>query len=129
MKKKILLIEDDPFLIEIYTTKFKKEGFLIKSVKDGGFAVEEIKKFQPDVLLLDIVLPSVNGWEILRTIKNNKNLCKIKVVVLSNLGEIADVKKAVNLGAEKYLIKSHYPPTEVVREVISLFNSNKKTNK
>ncbi|MCL0036674.1 response regulator [Dehalococcoidia bacterium] len=72
---------------------------------------------KPDLLLLDIVLPNVDGWEILREIREDSNLKDLKVVILSNLGQKEEVEKGFKLRAVKYLIKAHYTPTEVVEEV------------
>ena len=76
-----------------------------------------LKERKPDLLLLDIVLPNVDGWEILREIREDSNLKDLKVVILSNLGQKEEVEKGFKLGAVKYLIKAYYTPTEVVEEV------------
>ncbi len=115
--KTILLVEDDPFLIEIYTTKFKEAGFSTKIVADGDIALKKIKEEKFDIVLLDIVLPNVDGWEILQAIKNDDKLKNIIVVILSNLSEKEDIEKGLKFGAAKYLIKSHYTPSEVVEEI------------
>jgi len=115
--KTILLVEDDPFLIDIYSTKLKEVGFNVGIAEDGEEAIRKIKEELPDLVLLDIVLPTVNGWEILRTIKKDESLEKLKVVILSNLGEKKEVEKGIKAGAAKYLVKAHYTPSEVVREI------------
>jgi len=119
--KQILLIEDDPFMIDIYTTKLKENGFLVEVAEDGaeGFGKLREKKF--DLLLLDIVLPRIDGWEILNKIKNEKpktkNLKDLKIIVLSNLGQKEEVERGLKLGATKYLIKAHYTPSDVAEEI------------
>jgi len=120
--KKILLVEDDPFLIDIYTTKLKGAGFTVEVVKDGETVLPTLKTSQPDLLLLDIVLPHVDGWEILAMIQKEKILSGLKIVVLSNLGQKSEVEKGMKLGATKYLIKAHHTPSEVVKEVESILN-------
>jgi len=115
--KSILLIEDDPFLIDIYSTKLNNEGFSVDVVTDGGDVLAKIKEKKPDLLLLDIVLPNVDGWELLRKIKKEEDLKKLKVVILSNLGQKAEVEKGLDLGAVKYLIKARYTPSEVIKEI------------
>jgi len=115
--KKILLIEDDPFLVDIYTTKFKEAGYDIIVAEDGDAGLEEIKERMPSLVLLDIVLPNFNGWEILRKVKREEKFKDLKVVILSNLGEQDEVEKGLKLGAAKYLVKAHYTPSEVVEEV------------
>jgi len=115
--KKVLLVEDDPFLIEVYAAKFKEAGFSLEVVSDGSIVLSKIKELNPDLIILDIVLPNVDGWEILRAIKNSPQLKNIIVVILSNLSEKEDVEKGIRFGADKYLIKSHYTPSEVVEEI------------
>ena len=121
--KSILLVEDDPFLIDIYTTKFKEEGFSVEVANDGEEGLRKLgegegeneEKF--DLLVLDIVLPHVDGWEILKKIKSNEKLKNLKIVILSNLGQKGEVEKGIKLGATKYLIKAHYTPSQVVDEI------------
>lgn len=116
--KKVLFIEDDPFLIEIYTTKLENAGFSVEVAVDGREGLEKLKKEKPDLVLLDIVLPYMDGWEFLRTISKDKAATKnLKIIVLSNLGQKTDVEKGIKLGAVKYMIKAHYTPSEVVEEV------------
>ena len=118
--KSILLVEDDPFLSDIYLTKLKESGFEAVGVSEGKECLRIIKEKEFDLALLDIVLPRMDGWEILRKIRETKKNAKIKnlkVVILSNLGQKEDIEKGLKLGAVKYLIKAHYTPTEVVREI------------
>jgi DNA-binding response OmpR family regulator len=115
--KKVLLIEDDMFLVEIYKKKFEEGGFLFEAAPDGDEGLRKLKDNKPDILLLDIVLPNFDGWEIIRKIKKDEQLKNLKTVILSNLGQKSEVKKGIELGAAKYLIKAHYTPTEVVEEV------------
>jgi DNA-binding response OmpR family regulator len=115
--KKILLIEDDSFLIDIYTTKLKESGFSVEVASEGEEAIRKVKEGKFDLVLLDIVLPKVDGWDILRQIKAESKLDDLKVVIISNLSQKEEVEKGMNLGAEKYLIKAHYTPSEVVREI------------
>lgn len=115
--KLILLVEDDSFLIDIYTTKFREAGFDIESVVDGAEALRKIKEKNPDLVVLDIVLPHEDGWEIIEKIKKEKKLKDIKIIILSNLGQRAEVEKGLRLGAVKYLIKAHYTPSQVLEEV------------
>ena len=119
--KKILLVEDDQFLIDIYTTKLKDSGFSVEVAKEGESALRKLNEEKFDLLLLDIVLPQIDGWEILEKIKNEKlktkNLENLKIVILSNLGQKEEVERGLKLGATKYLIKAHYTPSEVVEEI------------
>ncbi len=115
--KTILLVEDDSFLIDIYTTKLKEEGFQVQVAIDGDECLRKIKETKPDLLLLDIVLPSMDGWEILRKIKKDDSSNELKIIILSNLGQKGEVEKGLELGATKYLIKAHHTPSEVVEEI------------
>lgn len=121
---KILLVEDDPYICDIYVTKFTAEGFEIKIAVDGEECLEKIKLEKPDLILLDIVLPNTDGWEVLRKIKEDDNLQSIKVIVLSNLGQKEEIEKGIKMGAEGYLIKSQYTPSEIVKEVKRILNIN-----
>ncbi len=118
MEKKILLVEDDPLLIDIYTTKLKDAGFVVSVATDGRTALELFEKDKPDLILLDIVLPNTNGWEVLKQIKKDNNTTK--VVILSNLGQKEEIEKGIMLGADKYLIKANYTPSEVIEEIKKL---------
>jgi len=118
-------VEDDPFLIDIYATKFKEEGFQVKVANDGEEGLRKLREGEGneekfDLLVLDIVLPHVDGWEILKEIKASEKLKNLKIVILSNLGQKGEVEKGVKLGATKYLIKAHYTPSEVVAEIKQL---------
>jgi len=122
--KKILLVEDDQFLIDIYQKKLKDSGFEVEVAKDGEKALEILKEKEFDLMLLDIVLPRIDGWKILEEIRKmkgeKKDLEKMKIVIWSNLGEKEDVKKGLSLGATSYLIKANFTPSEVVKEIEKL---------
>ncbi|MCL5010886.1 MAG: response regulator [Patescibacteria group bacterium] len=120
--KKIMLAEDDPFLIDIYSLKLKVAGFDVAVVADGEKVVEAVRDQRPDVLLLDIVLPHCEGWSILTRLKEDYPANKTKIIVLSNLGQRAEVEKGLSLGADKYLVKAQFTPSEVVEEVKKLLS-------
>jgi len=115
--KTILLVEDDPFLIDIYKTKLNESGYTIEVAKDGKEALLKMKELHPDLLILDIVIPNVDGWKVLKLIRKDKELSNVKIIILSNLGQKDEVEKAMKLGAERYLIKAHFTPSEVLQEV------------
>lgn len=117
VKKSILLIEDDSFLIDIYTAKLKDAGFLTEVAADGENGLKKLKDKKFDCLLLDIVLPQIDGWRVLRELKNNEKTKNLKIIILSNLGQKEEVEKGMKMGASKYLIKSRYTPNEVVEEI------------
>lgn len=122
-KNTILLIEDDPLLLDIYTTKFKEAGFEVQAADSGEKALLLLGKVSPSVIVMDIVLPHVDGWELLEAAKKQKNLKSSKIVVLSNLGQKEEIEKGISMGADRYLIKAHFTPTQVVREVNNLLAS------
>jgi len=115
--KKILLVEDDQFLIDIYGTKLKEAGFVVKVIEEGEQVLPTLKEDRPDVLVLDIVLSHVDGWEILKMIRQDKTLKGLKIVVLSNLGQKSEIEKGLRLGAAKYLVKAQHTPSEIVKEI------------
>lgn len=115
---KILLIEDDAFLSNMYNTKLSLEGFEVLEVSEGEKGLRLAKKNQPDLILLDLILPgSLDGFEVLETLKKEKKTQNIPVIVLTNLGERNHIEKALKLGVADYLIKAHFLPGEVVSKV------------
>lgn len=116
-KKSILLVEDDEFLAELYATKLKLEGYEISLASDGEKGLKMVKEKMPDLVLLDIILPKMDGFEILKAIKADKDLKNIPVILLTNLSQKDEVKKGLELGANDYLIKAHFMPSEVVRKI------------
>ena len=115
--KNILLAEDDKFISDIYTTKFKEEGFEVEVACDGQDCLSKLEEKKPDLLILDIVLPKIDGWEILRKIKANDNLKDLKVVILSNIAQKENIERGIKSGIIKYFIKAHYTPTEICEEI------------
>jgi DNA-binding response OmpR family regulator len=117
MNKTILLIEDDPFLVDIYSSKLKGAGFCVELAGDGAVTTDFIKTKNPDLILLDLVLPNMDGWQVLERIRADADLKTVPVVIFSNLSQTSDLDKGKALGATKYLIKSQYTPSEVVEEI------------
>ena len=116
-KIKILLIEDDSFLLSMYTAKFELENFKVITAEDGEKGLELAAKELPDVILLDIMLPIIGGFEVLQRLKSDEELEKIPVILLTNLSQKNDIDKGLDMKAEDYLIKSHFTPSEVVDKV------------
>jgi len=115
--KKILIIEDDPFLSEMYAAKFIENGFEVEVSSDGKSGLAKIEDFRPDLVLLDIVLPKMDGFEMLKKVKEKEELKEIPIVLLTNLGQKNEVEKGIALGAKEYIIKAHFTPTAVVAKV------------
>lgn len=125
-KIKILLAEDEPFLSGMYQTKLKIEGFDVAAAADGEEALAKLEKEKFDVVLLDIMMPKLNGFEVLNNIRNgaNKELAKIPVIILTNLGQKTDIEKGLLLGANDYIVKANFTPAEVVDKIKKHLNEN-----
>jgi len=116
---KVLLVEDDAFLREICSKKLVKEGFTVYEAIDGEQALNGVGKIEPDIILLDIILPAIDGFQILYQIRHNENkkITNIPVIMLSNLGQDDDIKKAMEAGANDYLVKAHFTTEEIVGKI------------
>jgi len=119
-KVNILLAEDDAFVSDIYHTKLTREGYNVILASDGRSALEELKKDIPDLILLDIMMPYMDGMEVLEELKKTEQWKDIPVLLLTNLSEKENVKKALELGAQDYLIKSHFTPSEIFEKIRAL---------
>jgi len=119
-KAKILLVEDDTFLAGMYNAKLNLEGFAVDLAVDGEQGLALAKDKVPDLILLDIILPKLSGFEVLKEIKKNDKTKGIPVILLTNLGQRDDVSKGLGLGADDYLIKAHFMPSEVVEKIKKL---------
>ena len=120
--RKILIIEDDSFLSDMYATKFQMRGYIVGLAKNGREAIKEIKKEKPDIILLDVLMPQMDGFEFLENFKKKKKFGNIPVIILTNLGQKREVEKGLNLGADDYIIKAYFTPKEVVEKVENLLN-------
>ncbi len=124
-KQKVLLIEDDADLVEMYKLKFIGSGYEIITSFKGAEGLELAKKEKPDIILLDIILPEVDGFAILTELKKDPKTRNIPVLMLTNLGQESDIKKGKELGVTDYLIKANFTPSEVVEKVKKLINNKK----
>jgi len=119
-KYKVLLVEDDEYLVSIYATKFELEGFGVIKAADGVAGLKAAENELPDLILAYILMPKMNGFELLQELKKNPKTKKIPVVILSNLGQKEDIEKGLKLGAADYIIKVHLTPTEIFERVTKL---------
>lgn len=117
MAKKILIVEDDKFLRELIVKKLSNEGYDVVEAADGEQGLQKIKDEKPELVLLDLILPGIDGFEVLAQKRDDPFLSAIPVIVLSNLGQKEDVDKGLNLGATDYLIKAHFTPGEIIEKV------------
>lgn len=125
--KKILLIEDEDFIRDLYARQLTKSGFQVKSAVDGQSGLNMLKSELFDLLLLDIMLPGMNGLQVLREFKTQNPNSKMITILLTNLGQEAVIKEGFELGAQAYLIKASYTPDQVVMEVQNALKSSQPT--
>ena len=117
MAKTILIIEDDKFLRELIVRKLSKEDFEVSEAVDGEEGIKKIIEEKPDLILLDLILPGIDGFEVLARMKKESALSPIPVIILSNLGQKDDVEKGLKMGAIDYLIKAHFTPGEIIEKI------------
>ncbi|MBU1036723.1 response regulator [Patescibacteria group bacterium] len=113
----ILLIEDEEMLSSMYETKFSKENFEIRKALDGETGLRLAQEKKPDLILLDIIMPKLDGFTVLKKIKADPNLKDVPVVLLTNLGQDEDVEKGKKMGVVGYLVKANTTPAQVVEKV------------
>lgn len=116
-KPKILVVEDDSFLAGMYVTKLGLEGFTVDLAGDGKEGLKKVQDTKPDLILLDIVLPVMDGFTMLEALKRDPETSATPVILLTNLGQKSDVERGLSLGAADYLIKAHFMPSEVIEKV------------
>lgn len=117
---KILVVEDDRFLTSAYRAKLSKSGYDVQMAGDGEEAMEVLKQFVPDIILLDLVMPRKDGFATLAEIRQQTALQQIPVIVASNLGQKEDIDKAMQLGANDFIIKSDLSMDDLVVKIESL---------
>jgi DNA-binding response OmpR family regulator len=122
-KPKVLVVEDDTFLAGMYLTKLSLEGFEVELASDGREGLKKAKEWLPDVILLDIVLPVMDGFGVLENVKKDSSTRDIPVMLLTNLGQRNDVERGLSLGAADYLIKAHFMPSEVIEKIKRLLRA------
>lgn len=127
-KVSILLIEDDSFISGMYRLKLTNLGYNVEVIEDGEAGEQRIAQDPlPDLLLLDIVLPKRDGFEILEGLRKNDRTKNLPVILLTNLGQKPDVERGLKLGANDYIIKAHYTPTEVVEKITKIMGGSAGT--
>lgn len=116
-KGTILLLEDDAFIADMYRTKLALVGYTVQTAADGEKGWKLLTEHPPDLLLLDVVMPKRDGFEILAAARKDPRLKDLPIIMLTNLGQKPDVQKGLDLGADDYIIKAHFTPTEVVEKI------------
>lgn len=116
-KKRVIVVEDDEHIAKVYSIKLEKEGIVVSVAVDGAEAIEKITAEKPDLIILDLLLPKIDGFGVLEEIKKVPELAVIPVIVVSNLWKKDDQYRALALGANEYLVKVDYPIQEIVDKV------------
>lgn len=114
---KILVIEDDKFLRELIARKLREENYEVSEAIDGEEGLRKIEEESPDLILLDLILPGLDGFEVLAKTKEDPQLSQIPVIILSNLGQRDDIERGLRLGAVDYLVKAHFTPIEIIEKI------------
>ena len=114
--KKILIAEDEDVLLNVLKDRFETDDWKVVVAKDGIGALEAIKNNKLDLVLLDLLMPKKDGFEVLQEVKGNPEMKDLPIIVLSNLGGDEDIKKAIALGANDYYVKTQHPMSEIVEK-------------
>lgn len=120
----ILLVEDDTFLIDILVQKFKSDGYSVIHAGDGETALKKVHENNPDLIFLDIILPGMNGFEVLKKLKDDDTIGNIPVAFLSNLGQKEDIEKGKRLGAVDFIVKANHSLDEIVDKAGEILTSS-----
>ncbi|MBI3589412.1 MAG: response regulator [Candidatus Liptonbacteria bacterium] len=123
MGKKVLVIEDDRFLSSLMKARLEKEGFSTLQAFDGEEAFGILKQNKPDLIILDLIMPKVSGFELLENISVDPYISKIPVMILSNLGQDSDIEKVKRLGATKYFVKVKTSIDDLITKVKDLLSN------
>lgn len=129
-KHKILIVDDDTFLLDMYASKFKDEGFEVEVAQSGTDVLSKIKAgFSPEIVLLDVVMPGMDGFEALTIIRKEKLIPESKIIILSNLGQKENFDKGKELGVDDYVVKAYFTPSEVVKKASEVLKKAKNLDK
>ncbi len=116
-KKKILLVEDDKMISSMYKTKLEQEGYLVILAENGAAAIDLAFAEKPDLILLDIILPQVDGFSVLRQLRASESMKKAPIIMLTNLGTDEDKEKGKKYGATDYLVKARLTPSQIGEKI------------
>lgn len=116
-QKKLLLVEDDDSLASVYLTRFEAEGFVVRRVPNGEDALAAALEFKPDLILLDVMMPKVSGFDVLDILRNTPETANVQVIMLTALSQESDKQRAEELGVDDYLVKSQVVIADVVDRV------------
>lgn len=119
-KIKVAIIEDDIAIVQMYRTKFENEGYEVATAPDGASGLELINSYQPDIILLDLMMPNMNGLDMLQRLRNQPGGRDAKVVVLTNMGDTETATKVYKMAADDYIVKAEMTPKQVAERVKAL---------
>lgn len=129
VKKKILITEDEPGLLDMYKLYFEHAGYEVIDAADGKIGVEFAKKEKPDLILLDILMPQIDGWAMLKELKSDPATKAIPIVIFSNLAQTEEIQRGLAMGADQYLVKSALTPKELLTKVQGLLDKSPSEGK
>ncbi len=118
MAKKILIVEDEEILSDLLQKRLKKEGYGVLLARNGEEGLKMIKKERPNLVLLDVIMPKMSGFQVMEEMNKEENLKKIPVIIISNSGQPVEIGRAQELGAKDWLIKTEFDPEEVLKKVV-----------
>ena len=119
---KILIVDDDRLMVKMYQGKFEDDGYEVVTANDGEQGLAKALEFKPDLILLDVMMPKMNGFEMLKGLKNNQQTKNTPVILLTNVGE-ENANQGLDLGAVAYLVKAHYDVKDIVKKVKEILNA------
>ena len=115
--KSILIVEDEPLLSNLLKQRLEKEGYVVVQAQDGQEALEKLKEQMPNLVLLDIILPKMSGFEFLEKVREGPQLEGVPIIIISNLGQESDIQKGQSLGAVGYFVKAHISIEDLVGQI------------
>ncbi|MDD3190413.1 MAG: response regulator [Candidatus Pacebacteria bacterium] len=121
-KNKILIVEDDSYISDMYKIKLEEEGCSVHVAPDGENGLELADKVMPDIILLDVVMPKMDGFAVLQNLRGNEKFNNTPIVMLTNLGQKESVERGLKSGADDYIVKAHFTPSEVVSKIEDILN-------
>jgi len=123
-KTKIAIIEDDIAIVEMYRTKFEHEGYEVETAGDGKTGLALINDFKPDIVLLDLMMPNVNGFDLLSELRRSPVIGKMKVIVLTNMGDTETATRVYKMTADDFIVKAESTPGQVLERVQALLSKS-----
>lgn len=121
---KVLIVEDDQFILKAMKLQFETASYLVKTASDGEEALNTLKSWTPSAVILDILMPGKNGFEVLKEIKSNPKLKGMPVIIASNLNQEKDINQGIDLSAAEYIVKSDLSLSDLVRQTTNYINKS-----